>query len=399
MASICLINAFFPPHEFGGAENYVFRIAKELVSEGHDVSVIAAKPFDGSLKAEHAKFEGINVYYFYPANISYRGNGTGSNPVAKGIWHQLDTVNLHSRSVVRKLLKEIDPDIVHTNNLMGISTAIGKPIQKHRSLHVHTLHDYSLICPKSNLLRDRTAPDDELQVCNDPPLPCKGFKKLKQSTFGTPDIVTGPSNHVIEIHNQHGYFSEAEQQRLQLGVEAPVDTVPERSQEPSVLYVGKHLKAKGLDTLYEAATELPEVTFHICGTGPYDEVAKEKSREHENIVYHGYIDDDELDTLRQRVSAAVIPSIWMENSPLTIYESFRVGLPVIGSDIGGIPELVNEGKTGWLFTPGDSNELIKTIRKVVFQSNKEVRESAISWAEKHTIKNHVEKLTETIYNH
>jgi glycosyltransferase involved in cell wall biosynthesis len=167
---ISLINALFPPNSHGGAENYVFRTAKTLQKRGHSVSVLTTKPFRnlGSLKPERTVYEGINIWRFFPLNLSQRGQGTGDNLLAKAAWHVIDTANPHAPRAVGSLLDRLRPDVVHTNNLMGISTGIGRTIQRRGIRHVHTLHDYSLICPKSNLLRDFTAPDDELVVCEGP---------------------------------------------------------------------------------------------------------------------------------------------------------------------------------------------------------------------------------------
>jgi glycosyltransferase involved in cell wall biosynthesis len=89
----------------------------------------------------------------------------------------------------------------------------------------------------------------------------------------------------------------------------------------------------------------------------------------------------------------------MENSPMTIYESFAEGIPVIGSDIGGIPELVTPGETGELFEPGDVNALIKAIVKITDanQENRELRENALAFAREHTIEDHADRLIESLY--
>jgi glycosyltransferase involved in cell wall biosynthesis len=399
MANICLINTHFPPYVSGGAENYVLHVAKGLQGEGHKITVIATKPYDGisSLKPEKSDWEGLDVYYFYPANVSHKSEGTGSNIFSKAVWHQIDTINLHSKKVAGDLLEDIEPDIVHTHNLMGISTLIAKAIQRTSAKHIHTLHDYGLICPKSNLLRERTAPEGGVAVCENPPAPCRGYKAMKRAVFGTPDMVTAPSRHIIDVHKGQGYFKETPCRRLQLGVESTVTDVPQSEEDTSILFVGKHLKAKGLDTVYEAAAELPKVTFHICGSGPHDYRAKEEAEKRENILYHGFVEEDRLEELRQKASAGILPSIWMENSPLTIYESYASGLPIIGSDIGGIPELVNEGKTGWLFAPGDSTDLVRKIGTVKDNNTQEIRQNVIDWAREHTIDTHVQNLISDIY--
>jgi len=309
----------------------------------------------------------------------------------KALWHQFDTINPHAKRVVAKFLDSQQPDIVHSNNFMGITASAGKAIAEADVRYVHTLHDYSLICPKSNLLRELTAPDDELQICNSPPVPCQMYSKAKDRMIGKPDVVIGPSQHVIDEHRKHGFFSDVSTACIPHGVHELANSVPD-SAEDSVLFVGKHLRAKGLDTLFEAAKTTPEVDFHICGTGPYDGRSKKVESEVANVTYHGYVSDERLQSFRREVAAAIVPSIWMENSPLTIYESFAQGLPVIGADIGGIPELVSEHRGG-LFAPEDETDLSNSISDLVFESDLErLRENAYEWARNHTMEDHIEDL-------
>lgn len=396
--NIALLNALFPPDEHGGAENYVLRTGKSLQSSGHDVSVVTTKSFDGpdSLKPERTTYDGLDVWRFFPVNLSQRGQGTGGNIFTKAAWHAIDTVNPHASRAMGSLFDRLQPDVVHTNNLMGISTGVGRAIQRRNIRHVHTLHDYSLICPKSNLLRDFTAPDDELVVCEDPPVPCRAYAGTKQKLLGKPDVVTGPSQHVIDVHHKHGFFRDVPCERLQLGVESVADEPTTPPEKPAILYVGKQLEAKGMDTLFEAAADLPDVTFHVCGTGPYENETRRQSRELPNLSYHGHVSDEKLTRLRRDSTAAVVPSIWMENSPLTIYESFAVGLPVVGSDIGGIPELVEDGTRGFLFTPEESGELVTAIRRAR-DSNRSLRKNALQWAGSRTLETHVERLVADLY--
>jgi glycosyltransferase involved in cell wall biosynthesis len=401
MPHVCLINSRFPPETYGGAENYVFRTAKELQRRGHEVDIITTRRYDGinSLTPEREKYNNIDIWRFYPLNVSYE---SGENPLGilgKGIWHQIDTANPHATWSIGKLLDRLGPDLVHTNNLMGISTGVGRVIQRRDIPHVHTLHDYSLICPKSNLLRELTSEDD-MEVCEDPPVPCRAYKGEKQALFGTPDAVTGPSQHVIDVHQKHGYFSGVQTTRVRLGINQTVDKPSDPPEEPAVLYVGKHLRAKGLDTLIKAARRLPDVRFHLCGSGPYDEVSSTAAEELSNLVYHGYVPEEKLRRLRRRVSAAAVPSVWMENSPMTIYESFAEGIPVIGSNVGGIPELVTPGETGELFESGNVDALVEAVENVTDenQENRELRESALAFARDHTIEDYADRLVESLYN-
>jgi len=182
-------------------------------------------------------------------------------------------------------------------------------------------------------------------------------------------------------------------------MEETVENVPPVPDQRAVLYVGKQLEEKGLQTLFKAAERLPDTTFHICGTGPYADTTKQWATSCDNIRYHGYVEEEELSELRRNVRFAVVPSIWMENSPLTIYESFAAGLPVIGSNIGGIPELITDDVTGALFSPGDSEDLSNTLDQYLSDTDRiaKMKENSLDWAREYTMTRHIHKLKSDIY--
>ncbi|WP_142858436.1 glycosyltransferase family 4 protein [Salinigranum halophilum] len=394
--NICLVNGVFPPSVNGGAENYVLRVAQALQARGHELAILTTKPYDGtrSLSLEREMYEGVPTYRFFPLNLSHRGEGTGNSLPAKAAWHQLDTLNPHARRVLKGFISDFEPDVVHTNNLMGISAGIGKVIAKSDARYVHMLHDYGLLCPKTSLMRERTLPGDEVGVCHDSPFPCRMYAKGKKHVMGPPDHVVSPSQHVIDVHLDRGFFEDIPATRIQHGVTSVIDEPPEPSAEPAVLYAGKQQRSKGLETLFEAAEALPQVTVHLCGSGPMSEDCEEVAQELDNVRYHGYVTSDRLHELRVSSHAAVVPSLWMENSPLVIYESLASGLPVIGSDMGGIPELVEHGERGLLFEAGDATALAQCVRTLVddIETQHALSRNARQWALEHTMEDHVDEL-------
>lgn len=391
--NVCLINALFPPDAYGGAESYVQRVANALDARGHDVAVLTTKPNDGGDSVEHTTLDDIDVWRMQPANLSHRSNGTGSSFLSKAVWHQVNVMNPVAARRVGLLLDRLRPDVVHTNNLMGLTTLVGRTIGRRDVRHVHTLHDYSLICPKGTLLRDWTAPEDELVLCKNPPSPCRLYKRQHRFALGRPDLVLSPSRHVIDVHQRHGLFQDVRTRRLQLGVES-VRGDGGWTGEPSVLYVGKHTEAKGVQVVLDAAELLPDVTFHFCGSGPNDDVTEARAAGNENIIYHGYVSNEKIARLREEATVGVVPSLWMENSPYVIYEHFAAGLPVVASDVGGIPELVKEGETGSLFPPGDREALVDSLRDVLNDDDwrDTVSRRALQWARDHTLDAHVDEL-------
>lgn len=391
---LLLVNGVFPPDEYGGAEHYIQRIATALQARGVDVAILTTTPNEGrdsrGIRAE--THEGIPTYRFSPWNLSHRSNGTGGNIVTKAVWHQLDTVNPHAKRIVGEFLDTHQPAVVHTHNYMGITASTGRAIADSAARYVHTLHDYSLLCPKSNLLRDMTVPGDEVAVCEKPPAPCRMYASAKRRMVGQPDLVIGPSQHIIDVYKRHGFFEDVATTCIRHGVESCAESTPEMTTD-SVLYVGKHLKAKGLETLFAAARQCSEVTIHLCGTGPYDDRSEAVADELPNVIYHGYVSDERLGELRREAAATVVPSRWMENAPLVIYESFAAGVPVIGADIGGIPELVTADR-GVCFPSGDTEALTDAIQQLIDEPTEQLQTNALSWARNHSMENHLDALFE-----
>ena len=124
-----------------------------------------------------------------------------------------------------------------------------------------------------------------------------------------------------------------------------------------VLYFGRFAKEKGIETLVAAAKELPEINFVFAGTGPLEELL----RDIPNVSNVGFQRGEALTRLIQEARFTVYPSEWYENCPFSVMESQLYGTPVLGADIGGIPELIQCGKTGELFESGNKSDLVAKL--------------------------------------
>ena len=134
----------------------------------------------------------------------------------------------------------------------------------------------------------------------------------------------------------------------------------ETEKQDYVLYFGRFSREKGIDTLLKAARALPEIPFIFAGTGPLEgELAGVP-----NIQNVGFQRGQALETLIRQARFSVYPSQWYENCPFSVMESQLYGTPVLGADIGGIPELIAEGKTGELFESGNPGQLKEKIEKM-----------------------------------
>jgi glycosyltransferase involved in cell wall biosynthesis len=147
----------------------------------------------------------------------------------------------------------------------------------------------------------------------------------------------------------------------------PGDYVPAYTwRERSIVYVGRLSAEKGLMTLIDAAKALP-VTCKIIGDGPMRREIELAcaARGLENVSLLGYRERDELAREVSDSMFVVVPSEWYENSPRSVIEAFAWGKPVVASRIGGIPELVADGKTGFTFSPGSAEDLRESVLRLL----------------------------------
>jgi glycosyltransferase involved in cell wall biosynthesis len=136
-------------------------------------------------------------------------------------------------------------------------------------------------------------------------------------------------------------------------------------------YVGRLSKEKGVETLLKAAQQHP-YPLRIAGNGPLFDDLKEKY-ESEKISFLGHVDREKIKDLMGKAMFTVIPSEWYENNPLSVIESLCLGTPVLGSNIGGIPELMRKHELNMTFQMGDIADL---KRKIEFMWNRKIEETS-----------------------
>jgi glycosyltransferase involved in cell wall biosynthesis len=161
------------------------------------------------------------------------------------------------------------------------------------------------------------------------------------------------------------------------------------------LYVGQLEEHKGIRHLLQAFESLGEdVELHVAGEGSLSEYVADRAQRDRRMNFHGFISLNHLFKLLQIVDAVIVPSICYENSPTVIYEAYLVGVPIIASRLGGIPELVRDGETGLLVSPGDEQALRQAMlslhlnRDAWWQKGDTIRVCA----RQYSIKNHVDQL-------
>jgi glycosyltransferase involved in cell wall biosynthesis len=271
--------------------------------------------------------------------------------------------------MLQSVIQEANPDVVHWHNTKGF---FGSPVHFPGRQSLYTAHDYYSVCPRSNLLKPNR------EICVQP----RACVVCNLRWRKPPPLWRAWGRRVIHIPNETKVLcpSKFMAERLRsdgLRVHRIIPNfVPDyRRQGASdriydqnlMLYTGMLEAHKGLTTLLDAfALRKDEHKFQlkIIGDGPL----KNHLEEHilklgigDRATILGFLPESELLSVRRQAAIQVIPSEWYENAPLTALEALAMGVPLIGSAIGGIPEIVDEASGGVLYRAGDARELAQCM--------------------------------------
>ena len=356
---ILLINNFH--YRKGGSETVYFNMARILAEHGHQVVFF-------SCESEQNQSEGANRF-FVKSNTSL--------PMWKGALRYI--YNREAQQSLSQLITEERPDIAHIHLFWGgLSTSILDTLRQHRIPIVHTVHDYRIVCPAYTFRRN------DGTICE----ACKGGKfyncaqnrcsrgSIVQSLLMTAEMYLRNEWHkaVSKIDGLVFVSNFAHRKHIecmpQLSLTRSIVSYNTASAlDPQFisqkrgnyfLFFGRLSSEKGIKTLIEAFADLEGLQLKIVGTGPEEEALKQYIAQHgsrSEVEFVGYRNGDALKELIRDASFVVVPSEWYENNPMTIIEAYTAGIPVIGAKIGGIPEIIDEGQTGYLFEPGNVEQL------------------------------------------
>lgn len=271
------------------------------------------------------------------------------------------------------LVDETRPDIVHFHNIYGrLTTSILSVARSRRLPAVLTVHDYKLVCPSYLMLRDGRP----CTACLDGGFYRCALHRCHKQSLATSAVSTAEA-YFARFADRYGAISAflcpsrfMEILLMRFGVDVNQVMYHPNAVDPSgytprfagdyVLYAGRLSREKGLPTLLRAicGTNIP---LRIAGTGPMEEAVRAIAATSESIVLEGHCEGARLENLFQKAAFVVVPSEWYENAPMTVLESFAYGKSVVATRIGGIPELVSDGGTGYLVDCGASEQLRAAI--------------------------------------
>lgn len=391
--NICLISAtLYSPDVLTGVETYVRNLSKQLVKKGHQVSVITTNS-KSPRKDQLEELDGVRVYSFRPLNIYERAESIQKPLFYKMLWHGLDLLwNPHPYMIIRGILKKEKPDVVHLHTFRGLSPSVFGAVKNLKIPLVFHVHDYSLICPRASLLKNSG------EVCDRPRSVCKLYKTLKSLAVGSkPDLVTVNTNFMISKHKEHGFFHNVRFEKFPITTFEAGEGNPERDLETlDVLFAGQLGRFKGVHILIIAFKQLKQqnLKLYIAGAGPDVREFEKMAADDPRVVFLGRLSWEQLMELYKKANLAVVPSVFYEPYGFAVLESFRSGTPVVGSKIGGIPELIEDGYNGRLFEPGNVAELKDVLENLIENplELKRLGEGALESAKKYDINNYILEL-------
>jgi glycosyltransferase involved in cell wall biosynthesis len=396
-------------YDRGGDCTYLFALKKLLEEKGHKV-IIFSMHHPHNFNSEYSKY--FVSYINYAAEVKKNSLYSGLKVLHRSLY------SLEARRKIERLLNEEDIDIVHIQSLHHhLTHSILFPIKKHKIPIVWTLHDYALVCPNTLFL----CQGEVCERCKKNKYYWAIIRRCKKGSLGASMVAMIETiiHRIMNIRNLVDLFitpSEFMKNKL-IGYGFDNDKIVcvnnfidfvfnEQSEDKDgyYLYIGRLSGEKGIKTLIDAAVKSGSGKLKIVGDGELKDeiVSYVKAKGGDDIIeFLGHKDHDTVMDLLSKCLFMVMPSECYENFPYAVLEAFSCGKPVVGSRIGGIPELVKDNETGVTFEAGNSEDLSTKIKYLLSHPDelKRMGKNSRSFIKQHMSKEkHYSKLME-IYEH
>jgi glycosyltransferase involved in cell wall biosynthesis len=362
------IHKFF--YEKGGAERYLFDLAGVFAAHGHENIFFATKG-PQSLPYEHDDLFPPEI------NLNARHGLMESARIAARFVYSFSAQEALERLLDRE---PVDAAFVH-NIYHHLTPSILRPLRKRRIPTLLHVADYKLICPSYRLYTQGT-------VCER----CKKLRFYNAVRYRCVKDSTGKSalaaleayfQRVFHLYENGVDFFIApsrflRQKLIEFGLSAAKVVHQPQALDLSgfrpsgrpgeyILFAGILLREKGIGTLVEAMRRFPGERLLVAGDGPYRQEVEQQIREHKltNVTLLGFQPQERIPDLMANCKFLVVPSEWYETFGLVIYEALACGRPVVGANLGGIPELIPDGLRGRLFQPGDVDSLADAMMSLL----------------------------------
>ena len=361
---ICRMIYTYSPYQLGGGDIYTAYISRALADNGHKEVIISISPMHKDIVEENGN---IKIYRFPPLNVSTFHTIAKKHLLLQGIWTLLDIYSPYAYYKILSILKKEKPDVAHIHTPIDLTLSGFDAVANVGLPTVLTVHDYIFLCRRFVLSHSN---GDICTENNINPL-CRFYRQFCRRILNNKvDIVISPSKFPLNLYKMNGFFKNCETIVLPHGIELDregnTDNAKNENSGRSILnisYIGSLTKHKGVHILISAFRSIKNenIRLHIVGGGVCETELRRMSGDDNRIIFHGKFSNKEIRRFYQDSDVLIVPSIWYDVRPNVILEAYRDGVPVIGADIGGIPELVIENQTGFLFKSGDVEDLKRVL--------------------------------------
>lgn len=300
-------------------------------------------------------------------------------PLTKAVMAAKVVWSWEARAKLSALLDAFPAEVAHLHCIYHHLSPAILPLLKARGVRtVMTAHDLKIACPAYKMLNrggvcERCREGSVMQVvkhrCVRDSLAASavvavesGLHRLLGTWRKHLDVVVCPSRFFRDKFVEWGW--PAAQFEVIPNVVDAARFEPHFEPGAYLLYFGRLAPEKGVATLLRAAAQAG-VPLKIAGTGPEEAALRAlPDAQRPEVEFMGFRSGAALHELVRGARAVVLPSEWYENAPMSVLESMALGKPVLGARIGGIPELIDDGATGWLFPSGDAAALAERLRAI-----------------------------------
>lgn len=361
--NILIVNKFY--YARGGDCVCTLNLETLLKFKGYNVAVYAMK-YPENLPSEWSEY--------FASEVNFSGGIGNKIAAAKRLLGYGDV-----KKSFKKLLNEFRPDVVHLQNIHSyLSPILAKMAKEFGCRVIWTLHDYKLLCPSYACLRNASPCElcftDKSQVLKNRCMKgsfvasllayLEALKWNRKWIERYVDTFICPSEFMAKKMMQGGFDKHKIKvvcnfiDPVKLGVLKNCET---DAREPYYLYLGRLSDEKGVKSMLEAAITLP-YKLKVAGGGPLYDDLKAKY-DGKNIEFLGHQNATQVSSLLSKAMFTIVPSECYENNPLSLIESLCAGTPVLGANIGGIPELINNEETGLIFESGNKEQMKECVTK------------------------------------
>jgi glycogen synthase len=346
---ILLVSDFYPPTP-GGLEAHVRLLAEALLRQGHEVAIVSGTPHPDPLP-------GDAPVHYAPTMLS-RASRVYAN---KGRQFPPPFPDPVFRRAVRQVAESWRPDIIHAHGgwcAFSSYWAGAPPL-------IVTLHDHGLRCPKRTLLRAKNECGTGIgRGC----ITCSGDQHVAKRVVLAGALYWSVPKLAAHASKLIAVSQSVAQRAAQAGVaRSKITVIPNfcdtASKEPgpaptkpTVLFVGPDAPHKGRSVAVAAFSRLPSGSATLVLVGSENPVSAD------GVVNRGYLRGAALWEQYSRATIAVVPAVWPDPCPTVVLEAMAHGLPIIGSRIGGIPDLVEDGVSGLLISPNEPARLAESMQ-------------------------------------